>query len=126
MRGESRYANSPTHFSIETKRQLCVLLHALMTGSTPKGGAASRLRQRKYALLRRFQIPRDALPGSLALTHRRCGTPTCHCAQRRGTSDLVAGFHGRWQETRGADPPGMGGADPASGGAGPRVQGRGG
>jgi len=39
-----------------------------------QGGAASRLRQRKYALLRRFQIPRDALPGSLALTHRRCGT----------------------------------------------------
>ena len=27
-----------------------------------QGGAASRLRQRKYALLRRFQIPRDALP----------------------------------------------------------------
>jgi len=38
------------------------------------------LRQRKYALLRRFSIPADALPGSLALTHRRCGTPTCHCA----------------------------------------------
>lgn len=49
-----------------------------------QGEAASRLRQRKYALLRRFQIPRDALPGSLALTHRRCGTPTCHCAHDQG------------------------------------------
>jgi len=25
-------------------------------------------------------IPADLLPGSLALTHRRCGQPTCHCA----------------------------------------------
>src|SRR5271167_713779 len=49
-----------------------------------KGDAASRLRQRKYALLRRFPIPPDALPGSLALTHRRCGTPTCHCAHDQG------------------------------------------
>ena len=49
-----------------------------------KGDAAARLRQRKYALLRRFQIPPDALPGSLALTHRRCGTPTCHCAKGEG------------------------------------------
>src|SRR6266404_3220176 len=37
-----------------------------------KGDPAARLRQRKYALLRRLQIPPDALPGSLALTHRRC------------------------------------------------------
>jgi hypothetical protein len=49
-----------------------------------KGDVAARLRQRKYALLRRLQIPPDALPGSLALTHRRCGTPTCHCAQGEG------------------------------------------
>lgn len=46
-----------------------------------RGDAAARLRQRKYALQRRFSIPPDALPGSLALTHRRCGTPTCHCAK---------------------------------------------
>jgi hypothetical protein len=46
-----------------------------------RGDAAAVLRQRKYALLRRFSIPPDALPGSLALTHRRCGTPTCHCAR---------------------------------------------
>lgn len=49
-----------------------------------KGDAAARLRQRKYALLRRFQIPPDALPGSLALIHRRCGKPNCHCAQGEG------------------------------------------
>src|SRR6516225_3807028 len=49
-----------------------------------KGDPASRLRQRKYALLRRLQIPLDALPGSLALTHSRCGKPTCRCAQGEG------------------------------------------
>lgn len=47
----------------------------------PKGPIASRLRQRKYELLRRYRdIPEDALPGSLALTHTRCGKPRCHCA----------------------------------------------
>jgi len=45
-----------------------------------KGAAAARLRQRKHALLREFNIPADALPGSLVITHRRCGKPTCHCA----------------------------------------------
>ncbi len=49
-----------------------------------KGSAASRLRQRKHELLRRFRIPEHALPGSLALTHRRCGKPTCHCASGKG------------------------------------------
>lgn len=46
----------------------------------PKGVQAARLRQRKFQLLRHFAIPTDLLPGSLALTHRRCGQPTCHCA----------------------------------------------
>jgi hypothetical protein len=46
-----------------------------------KGETASRLRQRKYELLRRFQIPPDALPGSLVQTHVRCGKPNCRCAQ---------------------------------------------
>ena len=49
-----------------------------------KGNAAAQLRQRKFALLRRFQIPADSLPGSLSLTHRRCGKPNCHCAQGEG------------------------------------------
>ena len=46
----------------------------------PKGSQAARLRQRKFQLLRRFPIPANLLPGSLSLTHRRCGQPTCHCA----------------------------------------------
>lgn len=49
-----------------------------------RGPLASRLRQRKFELLRRFQIPQDALPGSLSLTRLRCGKSTCHCAQDRG------------------------------------------
>src|ERR1700681_3358151 len=49
-----------------------------------RGNPAARLRQRKHALLRRFQIPPDALPGSLALTHRRCGKPNCRCADGEG------------------------------------------
>jgi hypothetical protein len=35
-------------------------------------------------LVRRFHIPDDGLPGSLSLTHLRCGKPTCHCAQGDG------------------------------------------
>ncbi len=50
----------------------------------PKGAQAARLRQRKFALLRRLTIPPEGLPGSLALTHRRCGKPTCHCATGDG------------------------------------------
>jgi len=49
-----------------------------------RGAVASRLRQRKHALLRRYPAPEHALPGSLALTHRRCGKPTCHCASGKG------------------------------------------
>jgi len=49
-----------------------------------KGTDAARLRQRKHALLRKFSLPENALPGSLALTHGRCGKPTCHCASGTG------------------------------------------
>jgi hypothetical protein len=34
--------------------------------------------------VRRFHIPDDALPGSLSLTHLRCGKYTCHCAHDQG------------------------------------------
>ncbi len=47
----------------------------------PQGPQAARLRQRKFELLRRFPIPPDLLPGSLSLSHLRCGKPTCHCAK---------------------------------------------
>lgn len=50
----------------------------------PRGPLASRLRQRKFELIRRFHLPEDLLPGSLSLTHRRCGKPACHCAQGEG------------------------------------------
>ena len=48
--------------------------------SGPHGPLAARLRQRKFDLLRRFSIPTDLLPGSLSVSHSRCGKPTCHCA----------------------------------------------
>ena len=50
----------------------------------PKGELASRLRQRKFELVRRFRLPEDLLPGSLSLSHLRCGKPTCHCAHDEG------------------------------------------
>jgi hypothetical protein len=50
-----------------------------MSYADPKGPQAARLRQRKFELLRRYPIPQDLLPGSLSLTHLRCGKPTCHC-----------------------------------------------
>jgi hypothetical protein len=53
---------------------------------------ASRLRQRKFELVRRLKVPPDALPGSLALTHSRCGKPTCHCAAGQGHPGWVLTF----------------------------------
>jgi len=50
----------------------------------PKGEQAARLRQRKYRKLRELAIPAEGLPGSLSLTHRRCGKPNCHCARGQG------------------------------------------
>lgn len=44
----------------------------------------ARLRQRKFEVLRGLKVPPEALPGSLALTHRRCGKPTCRCARGEG------------------------------------------
>jgi hypothetical protein len=45
----------------------------------PRGATAARLRQHKFALVRRFHLPEDLLPGSLVLSPTRCGKPTCHC-----------------------------------------------
>ncbi len=39
------------------------------------------MKRRKRRLLARLRIPADALPGSLVLSHRRCGKPGCHCAE---------------------------------------------
>ena len=51
---------------------------------SPHGSDASRLHRRARRLLARFRVPVDALPGSLALSQRRCGKPSCHCADGRG------------------------------------------
>jgi Family of unknown function (DUF6788) len=59
----------------------------------PTGPLAARLRQRKFDLARRFQIPDDLLPGSLSLSHLRCGKPTCHC------SDSKDPGHATWHLT---------------------------
>ena len=34
---------------------------------------------RRQKLLATLALPPDGLPGSLALSHRRCGSSTCHC-----------------------------------------------
>lgn len=49
-----------------------------------RGPEASRLRRRARLLLARFHLPDNALPGSLAISHRRCGKPSCHCAKGEG------------------------------------------
>jgi hypothetical protein len=55
----------------------------------PKGPQASRLRQRKFQLLRRFSIPDDLLPGTLTQTHARCGRASCHCADPKDPGHLA-------------------------------------
>jgi len=45
-----------------------------------------------HQILRQFQFPEDLLPGSLSLTHRRCGKPTCHCASGEGHPIWLLGF----------------------------------
>lgn len=49
-----------------------------------RGLEASRLRRRARLLVARLHLPDDALPGSLAVSHRRCGKPSCHCAKGDG------------------------------------------
>jgi len=58
----------------------------------PHGLQASRLRQRKFELLRRFPLPPDLLPGALTLNLTRCGHPRCRCASGEGHSSWVLTF----------------------------------
>jgi len=53
----------------------------MTTPNSPVGTQASALKRRKRKLLTRLRIPPDALPGSLVLSHRRCGKASCHCAE---------------------------------------------
>jgi hypothetical protein len=50
----------------------------------PRGPLASRLRQRKFEIIRHFPLPDNQLPGALTLSYTRCGKPTCHCARGKG------------------------------------------
>jgi hypothetical protein len=50
----------------------------------PKGPEAARIRQHKFELIRKFQIPDNLLPGSLSIRYSRCRKPNCHCAQGEG------------------------------------------
>ena len=50
----------------------------------PKGAQASALRRVKQARLRKIRLPVEALPGSLSLTHRKCGKKECHCVRGEG------------------------------------------
>lgn len=58
----------------------------------PTGPDAARLKRRKRRLLAKLGIPADALPGSLALTHRRCGKSSCHCAEGAGHPRFLLTF----------------------------------
>src|SRR5690349_823816 len=55
--------------------------------NAPRGPEAARLRQRRGTLLRQLRRPAELaamLPGSLSLSHFRCGKPNCHCVQGEG------------------------------------------
>jgi hypothetical protein len=55
------------------------------------------LRKRRHTLLRGLALREQALGGHLALTQRRCGKPTCHCAEEKGHPvwSLSYSFEGR-------------------------------
>ena len=74
------------------------MYNTIQMKTEPRGPEASRLRQRKFELIRRFHLPEDLLPGSLSLTHRRCGKPTCHCAQEPGHPIWFLTFMSRGQK----------------------------
>jgi hypothetical protein len=53
----------------------------------PRGPEAARLRQQRAVLRRRHALAdavEEMLPGSLSLSHFRCGKPTCHCVHDEG------------------------------------------
>lgn len=56
-----------------------------------KSPEASRLRQRKHALARRFSIPSDLIGGSFVESSRCCGQANCRCASGAG--------HAQWTLT---------------------------
>ena len=62
-----------------------VLLYSYKPMKTPSSTSiAHTLQARRHKLLTTLALPPEGLPGSLALSHRRCGSPTCHCQQGQG------------------------------------------
>jgi hypothetical protein len=70
--------------AIASRKPNLSVIMAQMKQLSAKGADASRLRQRKYELVREYGIPENLIGGSLAPTRRRCGKPTCHCRQGPG------------------------------------------
>lgn len=50
----------------------------------PRTPRASRLRQRKFEVIRHLPQLVDQLPGTLTLSYTRCGKSTCRCARGEG------------------------------------------
>ena len=42
------------------------------------------LKRRRRKLLRKMQLPKDGLPGSLSVSRYRCGKSNCRCSQGKG------------------------------------------
>src|SRR6266849_4403926 len=49
--------------------------------NAPIGDESTALKRRKRRLFTHLRIPLAALPRSLLLSHRRCGKPSCQCAE---------------------------------------------
>ena len=50
----------------------------------PRSSHASRLRQRKFEIIRHLPPLADQLPGTLTLSYTRCGKPSCRCISGKG------------------------------------------
>jgi hypothetical protein len=56
-----------------------LLYHYVTMKKVTPAAITRALHARRTHLLATLAFPPDGLPGSLALSHRRCGSPTCHC-----------------------------------------------
>lgn len=58
---------------------------------TTKGVEASRLRKRKFTLVRKYGFDQNLLSASMCRSYRRCGKIGCHCNKDKG--------HPKWSLT---------------------------
>ena len=77
--------------------------------AAPKGPEAARWRQRKFAVLRRFPLPQDLLPGSLSLTPSPLRQTHLPLRFWCGPSHLVPDIHGGWKTPGRTDSQSVGG-----------------